>query len=61
MFTNNINILSKYIRPQYSNTHSTQKDSLVHTISSTIYPPLITSVTHRGEWNLGKVLDIYWR
>ena len=32
-----------------------------HVTTSTMEPPPIPSVLMRGEWSLGKVLDVYWR
>ena len=53
--------MSEYMRPDHANAHGTRKGGSIHATSGTTCPPPITLVAHRGEWSLGKVLDIYWR
>jgi hypothetical protein len=41
--------------------HGIRKGSATHVASSTTVPPPIASIAARGDWSLGKVLDIYWQ
>lgn len=41
--------------------HGLRKGSATHVASATTVPPPIASIANRGDWSLGKVLDIYWQ
>ena len=53
-------IVSSYIRVGHANAHGWRKGGATHATSGTTCPPPITSVARRGEWSMGKVLDVYW-
>jgi hypothetical protein len=52
------NIGKLYIRPAHINSHGFQKGGATHAMTGTTYPPPIPSMANRGEWSMGKVLDI---
>jgi len=41
--------------------HGIRKGSATHVASATTAPPPIASIANRGDWSLGKVLDVYWQ
>ena len=41
--------------------HGIRKGSATHVACATTCPPPLASIANRGDWSLGKVLDIYWR
>jgi hypothetical protein len=41
--------------------HGLRKGSATHVASATTAPPPIASIAKRGDWSLGKVLDVYWQ
>lgn len=41
--------------------HGLRKGSATHVASATTCPPPIASIANRGDWSLGKVLDVYWQ
>ena len=41
--------------------HLLWKGSGTHVASATTCPPLFTSIAARGEWSMGKVLDVYFQ
>jgi hypothetical protein len=41
--------------------HGIRKGSGTHASSATTLPPQFTSVAARGEWSMGKILDIYFQ
>ena len=49
-----------FIQLAHSNAHGFWKGSGTHATSGTTFPPPIPLVARRGEWSLGKVLDVYW-
>ena len=49
-----------YIRTNHANAHGIRKGSTSYATSGTTYPPSVTSVVNRGDWSMGKVLDVYW-
>ena len=53
-------IVVGFIRLAHANAHGWRKGSATHATSGTTAPPPIPSVARRGEWSLGKVLDVYW-
>ena len=52
--------LGNYIRPGHASTHSFRKGSGTHSQSGTTCPPSVSSTANRGEWSLGRILDLYW-
>lgn len=50
-----------YLRVSHANVHGLRKGSGIHASSGTTCPPSFVSVAARGEWLMGKVLDIYFK
>ena len=48
-------------RPGHFHPYGTRKGSATHATTGTMEPAPIPSVMKRGEWTLGKVLDLYWK
>jgi hypothetical protein len=46
---------------QNVSAHGIRKGSATHVASATTCPPPIASIANRGDWSLGKVLDVYWQ
>ena len=46
---------------QNMSAHGLRKGSATHVASATTVPPPIASIASRGDWSLGKVLDVYWQ
>ena len=46
---------------QTMSAHGVRKGSATHVASATTSPPPLPSIASRGDWSLGKVLDIYWQ
>ena len=53
-------VVTSYIRISHANAHGWRKGGATHATSGTTCPPSIPSVARRGEWSMGKVLDVYW-
>jgi hypothetical protein len=53
--------IKSYLRLSHFNIHGLRKGSGTHAASATTCPPLFTSIACRGEWTMGKVLDVYFR
>ena len=53
------NIVTTYITTM--SAHGIRKGSATHVACATTCPPPLASIAARGDWSLGKVLDIYWR
>ena len=53
--------IKNYVRLSHFNIHGVCKGSGTHAASATTCPPLFTSIACRGEWSMGKILDIYFR
>ena len=53
--------LQQYIRADHANTHGIRKGSATDATAGTTCPPPIASIAARGEWSLGRVLDLYWQ
>jgi len=43
------------------NAHGLRKGSGSHASSATILPPSFVAIAERGEWSIGKILDIYFK
>lgn len=41
--------------------HGIRKGSATHVACATTAPPPLPSIANRGDWSLGKVLDVYWQ
>jgi hypothetical protein len=46
---------------QNMSAHGIRKGSATHVACATTAPPPIASIANRGDWSLGKVLDVYWQ
>jgi hypothetical protein len=55
-----MHIVKNFVRPGHANVHGLRKGSSIHVTSGTTCPPPVSSVANRGEWSMGKVLDVYW-
>ncbi|KAK1746052.1 hypothetical protein QTG54_002659 [Skeletonema marinoi] len=51
----------KFLRISRFHAHGIRKGSGTHASSATTLPPQFTSVAARGEWSMGKILDIYFQ
>jgi len=49
------------IRDGHFNPHGMRKGSGISVTTGSMEPPPIPSVLLRGEWSMGKVLEVYWR
>jgi hypothetical protein len=41
--------------------HGIRKGSATHVSCATTMPPPVASIAARGDWSIGKVLDVYWK
>jgi hypothetical protein len=41
--------------------HGIRKGSATHVSCATTAPPPIASIANRGDWSMGKVLNVYWQ
>lgn len=53
-------VVLTFIRVAHANAHGWRKGAATHATSGTTCPPPVPSVARRGEWSMGKVLDVYW-
>ena len=60
LFKSNSENLKAYIRSDHANSHGLRKGSATSVASGTTLPPPTSSIAARGEWSLGRILDIYW-
>ena len=60
LFKSNNDNLQAYIRAGHANSHGLRKGSATAVTSGTTLPPPTSSIAARGEWSLGRILDIYW-
>ena len=51
----------EFCREGHFHPHGTRKGSATHVTTATMEPAPIPSVLLRGEWSLGKVLELYWK
>ena len=51
----------QYCREGHFHPHGTRKGAATHVTTSTMDPPPLPSILRRGEWFMGKVLDVYWK
>lgn len=54
-------IILEFCREGHFHAHGTRKGAAMKVTTGTMEPPPMPSVLLRGEWSLGKVLDIYWQ
>jgi len=54
-------VVRNFCRLSHFNIHGLRKGSGTHAASATTCPPLFTSIAARGEWSMGKVLDVYFQ
>jgi hypothetical protein len=54
-------VVRNYVRLSHFNIHGIRKGSGTHAASATTCPPLFTSIACRGEWSMGKILDVYFQ
>ena len=52
--------VKQYIRENHFKAHGLHKGSASYASSGTTCAPSIPSICNRGEWSMGKVLDVYW-
>jgi hypothetical protein len=50
-----------FLRLSHFHAHVIRKRSGTHASSATTVPPAFTFVAARGEWSMGKILDIYFQ
>lgn len=60
LFTKYKEQLKQYIRVDHANTHGVRKGGATKASSGTTAPPPVSSIAARGEWSLGRILDLYW-
>ena len=60
IFRQNSGVVHKYIRPNHDAVYGIRKGSATYATTGTTCPPPIPSIAQRGEWSMGKVLDVYW-
>lgn len=53
-------VVKTYLRPKHANTHGIRKGVATFVSAGTTCPPPVSSIKARGEWSLGRVLDLYW-
>jgi len=56
----NIDAVGKYIRKNHANAHGLQNGSASYGTNGTTCPSSVASITNRGDWSMGAVLDVYW-
>lgn len=54
-------VILQYIRDGHFHAHGTRKGAATFVTTATMEPPPMPSILMRGEWSLGKVLDLYWK
>jgi len=50
-----------YVRLSHFNAHCIRKGSGSHASSASTMPPSFVAVAARGEWSIGKILDVYFK
>ena len=54
-------IVNEHCRSGHFHPHGFRKGAATHVTTCTMEPPPIPSVLMRGEWSVGKVLEVYWK
>ena len=52
--------LEVHMKSSQFNPHGFRKGSATYAASGTTMAPSIPSIARRGEWSIGKILDVYW-
>jgi len=60
LMTRKASSVKNFIRLAHANAHDWRKGSATYATSGTTCPPSTPSIARRGEWSMGKVLDLYW-
>ncbi|KAL7537408.1 hypothetical protein ACHAWF_013067, partial [Thalassiosira exigua] len=53
--------VKRYLRVSRFNAHGVRKGSGTYASSATTLPPSFVAVAARGEWSMGKILDVYFK
>ena len=61
LFKTNSLALAIFIPLDHANSHGLKKGSATHAASGTTLCPSVTAIVKRGDWSMGKILDIYWK
>ena len=61
MISAHFQIARLFLRISHCNGHGVRKGSGIHASSATTVPPSFVAVAARGEWSIGKVLDVYFK
>lgn len=56
-----LSTVREHCREGHFHPHGFRKGAGTHVTTCTMDPPPIPSVLMRGEWSLGKVLEVYWK
>jgi hypothetical protein len=51
----------KFMDPKRCTSHGTRKGGATKITTGTTHPPPIPSIAARGEWSIGKILELYWQ
>jgi hypothetical protein len=54
-------VAKNHLRLSHFNAHGLRKGSGSHASSATTLPPSFVAVAARGEWSIGKILDVYFK
>ena len=61
LFTQHFEDARHHLRVSHANAHGVRKGSGIHASSGTTCPPSFVAVAARGEWSIGKILDVYFK
>ena len=61
LITKHHEIARQYLRTSHCNGHGIRKGSGSYASSATTQPPSSVATAARGEWSIGKVLDVYFK
>ena len=53
-------VVETYMQSTHAKSHGMCKESATMASSGTACPPPVSSIANRGEWSLGKTLDVHW-
>ena len=60
LINKNEEVVLSFIRVFHTNVHGFRKGAATFATSGTTSPISVSLVARRGEWSMGKVLDVYW-
>jgi len=60
LFKTQMDVVQTFIQKDRASVHGIQKGSGTIATSGITLPPSILSVANRGDWSMGKVLDVCW-